>query len=335
MQTKSSSIRNAISNGEIDLSIIIINYNTKDLTLCCLESLFRYIPAFINFEIFVVDNASIDDSLEELEKIKKSHSNLHIIACNNNLGFGAANNKALFQVKGRNTLLLNNDTYLIDDSILEAINWIDAHPHVFGCGCRLLNSDLSNGISYGYFPELCTVFLEVCTFRPNFRRGIVPDKNDFTTHPVNFVMAAFYLIKTEFLMEMNGFDETFFMYFEDVDLARRAMKLGLETFYFGKTQIVHLAGGSSKKKIPSKQKEINQYNIMFYESWRYYLEKHCSKFEVAIIYVFIALDLYLRYCRAVILFGSRKSIKWKNLYIEFKQGWHAIDVENPIHGKQK
>jgi GT2 family glycosyltransferase len=335
MQTKSSFIRNAINNKEIDLSIIIVNFNTKDLIRCCLESLFRYIPPFINFEIFIVDNASLDDSLEELRKIKSSHSNLHIITCNNNLGFGAANNKALFQVKGRNTLLLNSDTYLIDDSILEAINWIDTHPRVFGCGCRLLNSDLSNGISYGYFPELCTVFLEVCTFRPNFRRGVVPDKNDFNTYPVNFVMAAFFLIKTDFLKEINGFDENFFMYFEDIDLTRRAMKLGLETFYFGKTQIVHLAGGSSTKKLPSAQKETNQYNMMFYKSWRYYLEKHCSKIEVAIIHAFIALDLYLRYCRTIILFGFNKSIKWKNLYIEFKEGWNAIDVENPIYRKQR
>jgi hypothetical protein len=305
---------------QIDISVVVVNYNTGELTKECVKSLYRHIPGHVAFEVFIVDNASTDGSQDTLRKLLEEHTDIQLIFSGKNSGFAGANNRAIARVRGRNTLLFNSDAYLIDDSITHALTWIDSHPEVFGCGCKLLNSDLSNGISYGHFPELLSVVLEVCTFRPNYRRGVVPKADDDGVYPVNFVMGAFYLIRTVHLQSLGGLDETFFMYFEDVDLARRAKDWGLKTYYCGKTRVVHLAGSSSGKKTPDGA-IARSLQAMFYQSWRHYLEKHCSSLEIRLIHTILLSDLLFRYWFAFIRYGALGSSNWKTPCEVLAQGW--------------
>jgi GT2 family glycosyltransferase len=302
--------------NEIDLSIVIVSYNTKALTANCINSLYRYLPRSIPFEVFVVDNASSDGSREELGKLQEKYSSLNVILSGKNSGFATANNMAISRACGRYTLLFNSDAYLIDDSISNAVRWMDRNPEAFGCGCRLLNRDLSTGISYGHFPELFTMLLEVSTFRLNYRRAIVPREED-EIFPVDCVLGAFYLIRTAFLRDLHGFDETFFMYFEDVDLARRALKRGLKTFYFGKARVVHLGGMSSE----SNRAFDHPLQFEFFKSWRLYAEKHCTKLGAKLIYVVLATHFLVKYWFAIARYGVSGSAKWKRQCEVLSQGW--------------
>jgi GT2 family glycosyltransferase len=306
--------------NELDISVIVVNYNTVLLLEKCIDSLFNHIPGHISFEVFIVDNASTDGSQDNLKKLQRKYPTIQLIFSEKNSGFAIANNMAIARVKGRNTLLLNSDAYLIDESIADALAWIDNHPEAFGCGCRLLNSDLSNGISYGYFPELLTVFLEVVTCRRNYRRGVIPRADETGVYPVNFVMGAFYLIRTACLKDLGGFDETFFMYFEDVDLARRAAIRGLKTYYFGKTRVVHLAGSSSGKETPGGL-IAKPLQVAFYQSWRYYLEKHCSGLEVQLVHALLKTDFLLRLLLAFVRHRPAVYLFWKSQLEVLAKGW--------------
>jgi Predicted glycosyltransferases len=271
----------------MDLSIILVSYNTKALTLKCLESLFCYLDKKIAFEVIIVDNNSSDGSIDALRAFESRTNNVRLIASDSNNGFAKANNQGIRVAQGRFILLLNTDTYLIDDSCINAIHYLDDNPKVFGCGCTLLNADGSMGISYGRFPEFWTVFSEILTGRFGLLRCIVPKKIN-AIYAIDFPCGAFFLIKRELLQVVGALDERFFMYSEETDLARRAWKHGFRIVHYGPARVVHLRGQSgNQNKNQDKENRLDLKSVS-YQSWYFYLQKHCSRMEIfAIKYLLI------------------------------------------------
>jgi GT2 family glycosyltransferase len=266
----------------MDLSIILVSYNTKDLTLKCLESLFFYLDNKTAFEVIIIDNNSSDGSVDALKAFEGRKNNVKLIASDMNDGFAKANNQGIRFARGRFVLLLNSDTYLIDDSCINAMHYLDDNQKVFGCGCTLLNTDGSMGISYGKFPEFRTVFSEILTGSFGMLRCIVPKKTDDILD-VDFPCGAFFMIKRDVLLALGGLDERFFMYFEETDLAKRAWKSGFRVVHFGPTKVVHLRGQSSnliKNAVPKDSVDLK--NVL-YKSWYYYVQKHCGWIEIFLI----------------------------------------------------
>ncbi|MBN1464037.1 MAG: glycosyltransferase family 2 protein [Paludibacteraceae bacterium] len=260
----------------MDLTIIIISFNTKDDTRICLESIFFHLRNKCKFEIIVVDNNSTDGSIAYIKEYLKREPSISLIANNDNLGFGRANNLGIHISSGKQILFLNSDAFLIDDSLLLAMKHLSSHPDIFGCGCTLLNKDGTTGPSYGQFPEIKTIIKEILLNKFCSLRAISPSKPD-QVYPIDFPCGAFFLVNKEILNIVGGFDENFFMYFEETDLAKRAWKYGYKIVFYGFTKAVHIGGQSSTDKT---KKAINpQLRDYFYSSWRYYLQKHCNGIE--------------------------------------------------------
>jgi hypothetical protein len=234
-----------------DLSIVIVSLNIKDLLEKCLESVFKN-KEDIDFEVFVVDNASKDGTDKMVEK---KFPKVKLIKNNKNIGFGPANNIAMKKGRGRYVLLLNPDTEMIQEKILsKMISWMDKHPKVGISSCALLNPDRTYQGSGGYFPNLFRVFawmffLDDIPFVDRLIKPYHPlhpwspfykGENYFSKpHKQDWVTGAFFLIRREVLDEIGYFDEDFFAYVEEVEFCFRAKKAGWDIYYLPQWRILH------------------------------------------------------------------------------------------------
>jgi GT2 family glycosyltransferase len=230
----------------IELSIIIVNYNTKQLTLGCIDSIYKSAPK-INFEIIVVDNAS-----SEAIPISKRHQ---VIKNKENLGFAKANNQGIAKAKGKYILLLNSDTKVRPGTIEKLLGFAKSHTDAGVVVPRLLNSNGSVQPSVYRFPTLWRAFV------PKSLEKYVPKKE-----VVEVAVMAAYLITPQALKKVGRLNEKYFMYFEDFDYARKLKQAGLKIYYLEKAEVVHIhgaSGGVNQMLIESSKK--------YHGLWEYYL----------------------------------------------------------------
>lgn len=266
----------------MEVSIIIVSYNTKQITKECIDNIFIFLNNKCTFEVIVIDNSSTDGSVEMLNEYAMKESSLQLILSNRNLGFGRANNLGIRKANGRYVLFLNSDAFLIDTSVLSAINYLDKHENISACGCTLLNKDNSLGISYGKFPESFTLLREVILNRFCSLRAMVPGKKNMIFN-IDFPCGAYFLVKREILNQIGEYDENFFMYFEETDLAKRIWNSGHTIILYGPAQAIHLGGQSSNADNQVKKTYNPELRKFFYESWNYYLRKHCGYLECQLV----------------------------------------------------
>ena len=233
------------------LSIIIVNYNVKNLLRECLLSIQKSTQS-IDTEIWVVDNASNDQSVD---MIKTEFPNIHLIENSINLGFAKANNQALEQVSGEYVLFLNPDTKVNESSIESCLLHAKSHPKCGGIGVRMIDSDghflkeSKRGFptpwaSFCRFSYLSTLFPKSAVFNRYYMGHLEEDKR----HKIDILAGAFIFIKKDILMTVGGFDDTYFMFGEDIDLSHRIQQAGYHNFYLGDTSILHHKGKSTNRK---------------------------------------------------------------------------------------
>lgn len=241
----------------IDVSIIIVNFNTKNLTVACLNSVIKHTKGVV-YEVIVIDNASTDGSFEEIQKIAKKHKNIHLVKSSKNLGFGGGNNLGMERARGRYILLLNSDTKLHEDSISKMIEWMDEHNMAGVATCKLTNPDGSTQATGGSLPSLFKIFswslflddLPVWSkifgsYHPHAPRSIFGSGYYNKIHQQGWVTGAFMLIRHEAYISVGGFDSKFFMYTEDVEYSFRIRCQGWQIWYVPITSILHIGGASS------------------------------------------------------------------------------------------
>ena len=251
----------------MDLSIVIVNYQTFELTKNTINSIFEYEYPF-SYEIFVVDNASSDDSLAKLQDYFRDR--VKFIASAENNGFAAGNNQALRVATGKYVLLLNSDTIVWQNTPEDIYDYMESHSDVGACGCRVIleNGELDKACKRS-FPNVKNSF---------FRLFHIPTKsedNDYNldnlpddeVYEIDCLTGAFMFMRAEALKKVGFLDETFFMYGEDIDLCYRIKHGGWKIVYYGKSKITHLKGASSKKQ---KSKLIYE----FYRAMYVYYKKH-------------------------------------------------------------
>ena len=275
----------------MDLSVVIVNYQTFELTRNTINSIFEYSYPF-SYEILVVDNASSDDSLSKLQDYFKDK--VTFIASKENNGFAAGNNQALRVAKGRYVLLLNSDTIVWENTLENIYNYMEKHTDVGASGCRVLleNGDLDKACKRS-FPNVKNSFFRLFHIPTNskddnYNLDGLPDDE---IYEIDCLTGAFMFMRAEALNEVGLLDETFFMYGEDIDLCYRIKKAGWKIIYYGESKITHLKGASSKK----------QKNKLIYEFYRamyiYYKKHHAdeSSFLVNIVvYIGIAVLCVLK-----------------------------------------
>lgn len=254
----------------MDLSVVIVNYQTFELTRNTINSIFEYSYPF-SYEILVVDNASSDDSLSKLQDYFKDK--VTFIASKENNGFAAGNNQALRVAKGRYVLLLNSDTIVWENTLENIYNYMEKHTDVGASGCRVLleNGDLDKACKRS-FPNVKNSFFRLFHIPTNskddnYNLDGLPDDE---IYEIDCLTGAFMFMRAEALNEVGLLDETFFMYGEDIDLCYRIKKAGWKIIYYGESKITHLKGASSKKQ---KNKLIYE----FYRAMYIYYKKHHAK----------------------------------------------------------
>jgi GT2 family glycosyltransferase len=253
----------------MDLSVIILNFNTKNLLRDCLSSVLQQTQG-INFEIIIVDNGSTDGSVEMIEELRIKNKGLRIIKNKKNLGFAKANNQGIRKAAGDYVFLLNSDTFLKKNSLLKLVEFAKDHPQAGGVGPRLLNKDGSKQPSVAPFFTLPRVFLWLLTGDRFLFSS--PD----TTRQVDWVMGAALLIKKEVFKKTGLLDEHFFMYLEEVEWCYRLKKAGWQIWFYPGAEIFHLVRGSSPE---GKQRAI--WGIC--QGLIYFYRKHFAPWQLIVL----------------------------------------------------
>ena len=301
------------------LSIIIISYNTADITIDCLKSILtdkglKTTP----FEIIVIDNNSKDDSLEKIAKFKKSNScQLKIIKNKFNAGFGRANNQGLKISQGNYILFLNSDTIILHSAISQSLDWLSSHPESSICTAQLLNRDDTIQASGGYFPNLANVatwclslddlpFVNrlVKPLHPHTPTFYTKDKFYTSDHPQDWVTGAFMLTRKPILDKTGGFDENYFMYGEEVELSYRIKQStpNNKVWYLIGPQIIHLGGASATSRLDPI---LNEYRgiLSFFKKhrapWQYPIVRYLLKINAFTRFIIHFSPIYLQACSKI------------------------------------
>jgi len=231
----------------VDVSIVIVSYNTKEMTIACLHSVYDQTNN-LSFEIIVIDNASADGSADA---IANEFPNIHLIRSSENLGFAVANNKGFLQAKGKYVLLLNSDTLLLGNGIKGCWAYIESNKMIGVLGCRAI---LPNGQQQKtIYRDLNLFSLFVNIFVPSslqrkskfFGRqryiGINLDK----CHFVDVVAGCFMLVRRDVILQVGPLDEEFFFYGEEAEWCNRIRKAQWKIGYYPDAKILHYGGGST------------------------------------------------------------------------------------------
>lgn len=233
----------------MDLSVIIVNYNSRDKTVSCLKSIWQADLAGLSHEIILVDN----NSSEEVEAAAKEiASDLIFIGSQRNLGMGGGNNLGIKKARGEHILILNPDAKVKPGAIKKMMEYSAAHPEAGIVGPKLLNADGSLQYSCLRFPNFFTPVLRR-TFigkiaGKNLADFLMKGFNHNEAAQVDWIMGSCLLIKKSVLDRVGPFDERFFMYFEDTDLCRRVWQAGFKVVYYPAAEVIHDHARASAQK---------------------------------------------------------------------------------------
>lgn len=252
------------------LSIIFVNWKTPELTKNAIASVYKETSGF-DFEVIVVDNNSGDGSVE---MIKKEFPQVILIENSDNRGFGKANNQGLKIAKGDYLMFLNTDVVVLDGALTKLVNYLDQHSDIMMVGPRLLNKDLTfqhacrrmlpNPINSFFHLFGLTKIFKNSKFVNEYKQSASDPE---VTGPTEALSGAAMMFRRQVYVEVGGFDETFFMYGEDLDFCKRVLDKGWKTVYVSGAKIIHFGGQSSGKR---RTRSL----INFYEAMWIYYKKH-------------------------------------------------------------
>lgn len=240
-----------MSSPTPELSILIVNWNVRDLLDECLRSIKQFTAAG-SFEVIVVDNASKDDSVE---MVRRKYPWVKLTAATDNLGFTKGNNVALASAAGRFICYLNPDTELIEDVFTPLIKYMDEYPKIGAIAPKLLNTDRSIQNSIGRFTRLTSLLKEYF-----LRTKAEKQKLVYPTTPtvVDYAMGACLVVRGDLCRQLGGLDERFFMNHEETDLCYQLKKHGFPTIYYPLVAMIHHGSKSSTISVESRQRTLHE-----------------------------------------------------------------------------
>lgn len=268
-----------------DLSIVIVNWNTRDVVCECLRSIDAAAPA-VTLETWVVDNASVDGSVAAL---RQEFPHVKLIANAGNVGFARANNQAIEQARGRHVLLLNSDTLVTPGALDAMVQFLDDHPTTGVVGPLTLNPDGSLQVSCFPAPTLVREFWFLFHLDEIYPYGIYNMKrwNKSAPREVDAVLGACLMARREVLDQVGLLDEQFFMYSEEIDLCGRVRQAGWRVHWLPKAAIIHF-GGQSTRQVAS-----NMF-IQLYRSKVIYFRKNHGPASAAVYKLILGLAAAIR-----------------------------------------
>ena len=285
------------SNERPEISFIVVSWNTRDLLRACLAGVRREAMGLIH-EILVVDNASEDGSAD---MVAQEFPSVRLLRNRTNRGFGGACYQAIGEARGLHLMLLNPDAEPLDRAPAALVAFLDAHPDVGVVGPLIVNGSDEPGLTYGYYPSVATALLPLLRplgglFRGRWdlhALGVVPASPDpeSPARDVDYVSGAALTVRREAVEQVGGFDDRFFLYFEETDLCRRIRLSGRRVVYLPAARVRHHEGASrDKRSVPAMAE--------FYRSLDRYLRKHHARPHVAVIRGAMMLAFTVRYAAA-------------------------------------
>ncbi len=227
------------------ISVILVSYNTAQMSVDALDCLFRSEGDF-ELEVFVIDNASQDNSVD---LISSKYPDIKLLKNETNVGFGRANNQALPFIKGDYVLLLNTDAFVDQDSIQKSVDYMNNNPRCGVLGARLLSRNGELQPSCRYFPSPFNLFAErtgLSTLLPAIKLVDDPHFNEDLTQECDWVPGCYYMIRKEVVNTVGLFDPLYFLYSEEVDHCFSVKKAGWDVAYCADVKVVHIGGESAK-----------------------------------------------------------------------------------------
>ncbi|MFM1745210.1 MAG: hypothetical protein RLZZ630_1147, partial [Bacteroidota bacterium] len=272
------------------LSIVIVNYNVRFFLQQCLQSVREAVKG-MDAEVFVVDNASSDGSVE---MVRRLFPEVILIDNKDNRGFSKANNQAIRKSKGEYVLLLNPDTLVEADTFHKTCSFMDTHPDAGGLGVHMIDGrgnflpESKRGlptptVAFYKISGLSALFPKSRTFG-KYHLGYLDKER---THEVDVLSGAFMLLRKSALDKTGLLDEDYFMYGEDIDLSYRITKAGYKNYYFPETRIIHYKGESTKKS------SVN-YVFVFYNAMVIFARKHFAPGGAAVFAFMIQIAIWIR-----------------------------------------
>lgn len=235
--------------NKLDVSLVIVNWNTRDILRDCLRSVYEQ-TRDVGFEVIVVDNASSDGSVE---MVRAEFPQIVLISNQENKGFAAANNQGMAIARGRYVLLLNSDTVVLDGAIDKTVAFADQRPEAAVVGCKVLNPNRTLQPTCFMFPSLLNMVLsatylyKVFPASRFFGRERMTWWNRADERQVDVVTGCFMLVRREAIEQVGVMDERYFMYAEEADWCYRFKQGGWQNLFFPDAAIIHLGGQSSQQ----------------------------------------------------------------------------------------
>ncbi len=271
------------------LSIIIVNYNVRYFLEQALKSIYSSRCSY-SYEVYVVDNASSDDSLEMLAD---KFPQVHVIANSENLGFSKANNLAMRRAEGKYFLLLNPDTILREDTLQLSLDYMEGHDQCGGLGIRMIDGsgkflpESKRGIptplaAFFRMSGIAKLFPHSAFFNA-YHQGHLPEGE---SHKVEILAGAYMMLRKSVLDKIGLLDEDFFMYGEDIDLSYRIIQAGYYNYYLADSEIIHFKGESTRKA------SFN-YVKLFHKAMIQFAQKHFNRLG-GLYVIFLRLGIYVK-----------------------------------------
>lgn len=302
----------------MQLSIIIVNYKVPLFAEQCLASL-RLASRQLQVEIFVVDNNSADGSVAYLQPL---FPEVNFIAKAHNIGFACANNDALWRCKGEYVLFLNPDTIVAADALEKSLAYMQAHPRCGALGIHMMDGAgrFLPESKRGFPSPVTSLYKQLGLYKlfpksSRFARYYMGHLPEHTTAEVDVLAGAFMLLRKSVLDTIGGFDESFFMYGEDIDLSYRIQQAGFYNVYFADASIIHFKGESTAKG------SLN-YVRVFYQAMQLFVQKHFQGSGAALYRGLLYLGIGMRASISAMsrLLGKKITQQTVPARIE----WHAI-----------
>jgi len=318
----------------MQLSIIIVSYNVRNFINLCLSSI-KSAKQNIELEIIIVDNNSEDDSVNY---IKKNFGWVELIENKENIGFSKANNQAIKQAKGKYILILNPDTIIEENTLVDCIDFMEKTSNCGALGVKMIGFDGKfQPESKRGFPTPAVSFYKMFGFSKLFPNSKIFGRYNLSYLPENeinkieILSGAFMFVRKTTLEKSGSFDEDYFMYGEDIDLSYRILQSGFENYYFPKTKILHFKGESTKKN-------ESKYIYTFYNAMKIFAIKHFNTKETRFFLIFIKFAINLRILLSLINLKIKKAFRrqkkenmnQKSLIISEKM--ELVEIKEAING---
>jgi len=305
----------------MDLSIVVVNWNTKDLLEDCLNSVQSGLRD-IEAEVIVIDNASTDGSVE---MVYRKFPQTRLIANFDNRGFAAANNQGFEKARGRHVLLLNSDTIVHRDVLARSVEYLDENPNVGMMGCRVINGDGSTQMTCSQFPTFTNLLIQ--TVGANrlggrcFKRYQMLDWDRDDERDVEVISGCYLMVRAEVIGEIGNLDEAFFCYGEETDWCRRCSEAGWRLKFAPIGEITHFGSGSTRRMNHVRDLMLTEGTVRLHR-------KHYGRVKAALVWTLLLIFNGLRSlfwtCRT--LLDSRETTRtrarhFRRVVSDFARTW--------------